>query len=71
MMDIDYTVKRVHKSKPAAVGALGATYVLTVKNLPGRRWKYGYAEMQKELVVLLGISFAEARNILFDAYLRG
>lgn len=49
--------------------ALTATYILTVDALPGRKWTYGYAEMQRELMVLAGISAPEARNALFDAYL--
>ena len=70
-MATEFKVVRRGKQRQKQIGALGATYVLTVPSLPGRRWTYGYNEMRRELMVLADLSEAEARNILFDAYLKG
>lgn len=63
-----FNVSRVGKRKG---DFLSHKYILTISALPGRKWKYDYYEMQRELMVVADLSSPEARNILMDAYVDG
>ncbi|MER7208514.1 hypothetical protein ABT340_15695 [Streptosporangium sp. NPDC000239] len=64
------TVARKGSKNPA--DALAAKYTLTCDALPGKRFgPHSFLGMRNELIVFVGLSAVEARDVLLNAWMQG